>query len=162
MVFYLFFEQCGRYSVFHTKKLWMFFLFEFEFMKILLVEENKMTRPIYLFFEGISEGLHIKIHNKFQSYVQHEGVYPSKSLKTLNSKIWKYKGTIYKLRVDNGNESARVLFSKSKNGDVIIIHAFLKSTRKTPAKDARQAIKIYQALENIETMIWNKPNKSQL
>ncbi|MEE9326377.1 MAG: hypothetical protein V3U71_03705, partial [Cocleimonas sp.] len=68
-------------------------------MNILLVENNKMSRPLYLFIEGISEELHIKIHNKFQSYVQHEGVYPSKSLKTLNSKIWKYKGTIYKLRV---------------------------------------------------------------
>ena len=131
-------------------------------MKLLLVEKNKTTRPLYLFFEGISDGLHIKIHNKFQTYVQHEGVYPSKSLKTLNSKIWKYKGSIYKLRVDSGNESARVLFAKSKDGNVIIIHAFLKSTRKTPAKDARQAIKIYQTLENLETVIWNMPNNSQL
>jgi phage-related protein len=71
-------------------------------------------------------------------------------------------GTIYKLRIDNGNESARVLFAKTKEGDVIIIHAFLKSTRKTPVKDARQAIKIYQALEDFETVIWNKPSKSQL
>ena len=116
-----------------------------------------MTRPLTSFFEGISEGLHIKIHNKFQSYVQHEGVYHSKHLKTLNSKIWKYKGTIYKLRIDNSNESARVLFSRSKDGNVIIIHAFLKSTRKTPAKEARQAIKIYQALESIEQSIWNRP-----
>jgi hypothetical protein len=131
-------------------------------MKLLLVEKNKITRPLTLFFEGISESLHIKIHNKFQFYVQHDGVYPSKSLKTLNSKIWKYKGTIYKLRVDNGNESARVLFSKSKDGNVILIHAFLKSTKKTPVKDARQAIKIYQALESFETVVWNKPNQSQL
>lgn len=128
-------------------------------MKILLVEKYKITRPLYVFLEGISEGLRTKIYNKFQSYVQHEGVYPSKSLKTLNSKIWKYSGTIYKLRVDYGNESARVLFSKSKEGNVIIIHAFLKSTRKTPVKDARQAIKIYQSLESFETVIWNKPNK---
>ncbi len=131
-------------------------------MNILLVEKSKTTRPLTLFLESISEGLHTKIYNKFQSYAQHDGVYPSKSLKTLNSKIWKYKGTIYKLRVDNGNESARVLFAKSKDGNVIIIHAFLKSTRKTPVKDARQAIKIYQALEDFETVIWNKPSKSQL
>ncbi len=131
-------------------------------MELLLVEKNKITRPLYLFFEGISEGLHIKIHNKFQSYVQHGDVYHSKSLKTLNSKIWKYKGTIYKLRIDSGNESARVLFAKSKDGNVIIIHAFLKSTRKTPTKDARQAIKIYQVIESLETVIWDKLNKSQL
>jgi len=125
-------------------------------MNIFLVEQNKMTRPLYLFFDRISEGLYIKIHNKFQSFVQHGDVYHGKHLKTLNSKIWKYKGTIYKLRIDNGNESSRVLFSKSKDGDLIIIHAFLKSTRKTPAKDAQQAIAIYQKLECLETVMWDK------
>lgn len=125
-------------------------------MNIFLVEENKMTRPLYLFFDRISEGLYIKIHNKFQSFVQHGDVYHGKHLKTLNSKIWKYKGTIYKLRIDNGNESSRVLFSKSKEGDLIVIHAFLKSTRKTPAKDAQQAISIYQKLECLETVIWDE------
>jgi hypothetical protein len=128
-------------------------------MKILLVEKNKMTRPLYLFFDGISEGLHIKIYNKFQSYVQHGDVYFSKHLKTLNSRIWKYKGNIYKLRIDNGNESARVLFSKSKDSDLIIIHAFLKSTRKTPAKEARQAMAIYQMLDCLETVIWSEKSK---
>ncbi len=125
-------------------------------MNILLVEKNKMTRPLYLFFDGISEGLCTKIFNKFQSYVQYGDVHHGKHLKSLNSKIWKYKGTIYKLRVDNGNESARVLFSKSKEGDLKIIHAFLKSTQKTPAKDAKQAIAIYQKLECLETIRWDK------
>jgi len=125
-------------------------------MNILLVEENKMTRPLYLFFDNISDGLCLKIHNKFQSYVQYGGVYHGKQLKTLNSKIWKYKGTIYKLRVDNGSESARVLFSKSNNGHLKIIHAFLKSTRKTPKKEAHQAIKVYQMLGSIETVVWNQ------
>jgi phage-related protein len=125
-------------------------------MNIHLVEKNKATRPLYLFFDQISEGLHIKIFNKFQSYVQHGDVYYGDQLKTLNSKIWKYKGTIYKLRVDNGKESARVLFSRSKNGDLVIIHAFLKSTRKTPAKDARQAIAIYQMMDSLKTGIWDK------
>ena len=125
-------------------------------MNILLVEKNKMTRPLYLFFDGISEGLCIKIYSKFQSYVQYGGVYHGKHLKTLNSRIWKYKGTIYKLRVDNSKESARVLFAKSKDGNLIIIHAFLKSTRKTPVKDAQQAIAIYQKLEGLEAVIWDK------
>ena len=130
--------------------------FNHEFMHILLVKNNKITRPLYLFFDGISEGLCIKIYNKFQSYVQHGDIYHGKHLKTLNSKIWKYKGTIYKLRIDNGKESARVLFSKSKDGSLNIIHAFLKSTRKTPAKEAQQAIAIYQMQEDLETVIWDK------
>ncbi len=125
-------------------------------MNILLVEKNKMTRPLYLFLDDISEGLCIKIYNKFQSYVEHGELYKGNSLKTLNSRIWNYNGTIYKLRVDNGKESARVLFTKSRSGDLIIIHAFLKSTRKTPKKDAHQAISIYQILDTLKMEIWNK------
>ena len=125
-------------------------------MNILLVEKNKTTRPLYLFFDGISEDLRIKIYNKFQSYVQYGDIYYGKHLKSLNSKIWKYKGTIYKLRIDNGKESARVLFSKSNDGNLIIIHAFLKSTRKTPAKEAQQAIATYQMLGQLETVKWGK------
>lgn len=124
-------------------------------MNICLVTNNKTTRPLYSFFESISNTLCLKIYNKFQSYVQHGDVYHGKSLKALNSRIWKYKGTIYKLRVDSGKESARVLFAKTKTGDLIIIHAFLKSTRKTPSKDARQAIEIYQSLDKLEAVIWN-------
>ncbi len=130
-------------------------------MNIFLVEKNKMTRPLYLFFDGISDSLCIKIYNKFQSYVQYGDIYHGKHLKTLNSRIWKYKGTIYKLRIDSCNESARVLFSKSKNGNVKIIHAFLKSTRKTPTKEAQQAITIYQMLESLETVIWDKQYKKE-
>ena len=124
-------------------------------MNILLAEDHKMTRPLYLFFDSISEGLYTNIYNKFHSYSQHGDVTHGKSLKTLNSKIWKYKGTIYKLRVDNGKESARVLFSKLPDGNLIIIHAFLKSTRKTPAKEAKQAIAIYQILESLGSVIWD-------
>jgi phage-related protein len=124
-------------------------------MNILLVEENKSTRPLYLFLDDISEGLRLKIHNKFQTYLQHGDVYGCKSLKTLNARIWKYKGTIYKLRVDNGKESARVLFSKTKEGHLIIVHGFLKSTRKTPAKEAHQAIAVYQALDNFGAVTWD-------
>jgi len=125
-------------------------------MNIFLVEKNKKTRPLYLFLDGISEGLRIKIYDKFRSFVQYGDIYHNKQLKTLNSKIWKYKGTIYKLRIDNGKESARILFSKSKDGNLKIIHAFLKSTRKTPVKEARQAMAIYNMLEGLKTVIWDK------
>jgi len=124
-------------------------------MNIRLVENNKSTRPLYLFFDKISEALYASIYKKFQSYCEHGDICHGKSLKTLNAKIWKYKGTIYKLRVDNGKESARVLFSKSRDGDLIIIHAFLKSTRKTPAKEAKQSITTYQALESLNTVKWS-------
>ena len=107
------------------------------------------------FFDGISKEPRDKIYTKNHSYKQHGDVCHGKHLKVLNSRIWKYKGTIYKLRVDNANESARVLFSKSIDGDLIVIHGFLKTTQKTPAKGARQANEIYQALEKYKTVIWN-------
>jgi phage-related protein len=49
-----------------------------------------------------------------------------------------------------------VLFAKSKDGNLIIIHAFLKSTRKTPVKEAQQAMKMYRTLECLETIKWDK------
>lgn len=129
-------------------------------MKIYLAKNNSATRPLHELLESISDGLYLKIFNKFQSYVQHGDLYHCKNLKALNSKIWKYKGTIYKLRVDNGKESARVLFAKSKEGDLTIIHAFLKSTRKTPAKEAQQAINVYLKLDSLDTVIWRLPSTS--
>lgn len=126
-------------------------------MKILLALKDNRARPLAAFFNSISEGLCLKIFNKFQSYVEHGTVYHCKQLKTLNARIWKYKGTIYKLRVDHGRESARVLFAKTKAGDLTLIHAFLKTTRKTPAKDARQAIAVYQILGSVDTIVWDNP-----
>jgi len=123
-------------------------------MNILLLEKNKLTQPLYTFLNSVSDDLTSKIYNKFQSYVQYGNIYYGKQLKNLNSKIWKYKGTIYKLRVDSGNESARVLFIRSQDGNLIIIHAFLKSTQKTPKKEAKQAIMLYQKLDSIKTVKW--------
>lgn len=123
-------------------------------MNILLLEKNKLTQPLYTFLNSVSDDLISKIYNKFQSYVQYGNIYYGKQLKSLNSKIWKYKGTIYKLRVDSGTESARVLFIRSQDGNLIIIHAFLKSTQKTPKKEAKQAIMLYQKLDSLETVKW--------
>lgn len=126
------------------------------FMDIFLVENNKYSQPLYVFFDKISDDLRLKIYSKFQSFAELGEIYHSNSLKSLNSKIWKYKGTIYKLRVDHGNESARILFAKTKEGDLTLIHAFLKSTRKTPKKDAHQAISIYETLSDFKATIWNE------
>ncbi|MDA6076621.1 type II toxin-antitoxin system RelE/ParE family toxin [Edwardsiella anguillarum] len=57
-----------------------------------------------------------------------------RSLKILNPKIWGYKGTIYKLRIDCGAESARLLFMLDAHNDLVVLHAFLKKTRRTPKK----------------------------
>ncbi|OBU14972.1 hypothetical protein AYY19_18295 [Photobacterium aquimaris] len=119
-------------------------------MNIYRVQKENRTVALYNFFDEISEKLHVNIVHKFQSYQNHNDIYHCKSLKLLNPKIWKYKGLIYKLRVDNGKESARVLFVKTKDSDIVIIHGFLKSTQKTPKKEAKQAINVYQQLDDIK------------
>ncbi|PSV00148.1 type II toxin-antitoxin system RelE/ParE family toxin [Photobacterium kishitanii] len=124
-------------------------------MNIYRVQKENRTIALYDFFDDISQKLQLNIEHKFQSYQTHNDIYHCKSLKLLNPKIWKYKGLIYKLRVDNGKESARVLFIKTKDSDIVIIHAFLKSTQKTPKKEAKQAINVYKQLDdiNIEQLI---------
>jgi len=74
--------------------------------------------------------------------------YACNSLKILNPKIWGYKGTIYKLRVDCGKELARVLFVKTPDNDIVLLHGFIKKTRKTPSKDAKIAMGNLERLKN--------------
>lgn len=123
-------------------------------MNIYRVKKENRTIAFYDFFDEISEKLQLNIINKFKSYQIHNNIYHCKSLKLLNPKIWKYKGLIYKLRVDNGKESARVLFIKTKGSDLVLIHAFLKSTQKTPKKEAKQAISVYQQFDDINIERW--------
>ncbi|MBP2698567.1 hypothetical protein E5A76_03125 [Photobacterium sp. CAIM 1937] len=123
-------------------------------MNIYLVEQTSLTMPLYDFLDGISYKLRLAIFNKFTSYQTHGDVYHCKHLKMLNARIWKYKGAIFKLRVDSGNESARVLFIKH-NHDLVILHAFLKSTRKTPKKDAHQAIAVLQQVDELNKVVWS-------
>ncbi|MFN2355943.1 MAG: type II toxin-antitoxin system RelE/ParE family toxin, partial [Desulfopila sp.] len=85
----------------------------------------------------ISEKLAAAICKKFSAYAELNDIYICNSLKVLNPKIWGYKGTIYKLRVDCGKESARILFVKTVDNDIVLLHGFIKKTRKTPRKDAK-------------------------
>ncbi|WP_306549750.1 type II toxin-antitoxin system RelE/ParE family toxin [Desulfobulbus sp.] len=59
---------------------------------------------------------------------------------------------VYKLRVDCGKESARVLFVKTPANDIVLLHGFVKKTRKTPEKDARIAMQNFQRLKNNGTV----------
>ncbi|MGF1736833.1 type II toxin-antitoxin system RelE/ParE family toxin [Photobacterium satsumensis] len=121
---------------------------------ITFILNDDISYPLFQFFDKTSEKLALNIYKKFKSYEVHGDIYHCNHLKVLNSKIWKYKGLIYKLRVDNGSESARVLFTKTKSGDVVILHAFFKTTRKTPKKEAKQAITVYQIFDSLDKKIF--------
>ena len=100
------------------------------------------------FLRLVSGKLAAAICRKMQTYTEFDDVYSCSSLKILNPRIWGYKGTIYKLRVDCGKESARVLFVKTPANDIVLLHGFVKKTRKTPEKDARIAMQNFQRLKN--------------
>lgn len=110
-------------------------------MQILSLAPNNNDDPhapsaLTYFMQHISAKLASAIEKKFIAYQELNDIYNCNGLKILNPKIWGYKGTIYKLRIDSGKESARILFMRDKNKDIIVLHAFLKKTRKTPKKDA--------------------------
>lgn len=111
-------------------------------------ESTPTSSSLCDFMQHISTKLASAIEKKFRAYQALNDIYTCNSLKILNPKIWGYKGTIYKLRVDSGKESTRILFMRDKNKDIIVLHAFLKKTRKTPKKDADIAMQNFTAASN--------------
>ena len=109
-------------------------------MKILTLKEKDGPSDFEIFLNSVSFELATAIHKKLQAYADANEIYPSNSLKILKPRIWGYKGTIYKLRIDCGKESARVMFTKTTSNDIALLHGFIKKTQKTPKKDAFFAI----------------------
>ncbi len=117
-------------------------------MKILTVQGDNDVSEFAVFLRTVSGKLAAAICKKFQAYAALNDLYRCNSLKILNPKIWGYKGTIYKLRVDCGKESARVLFVKTPDNDLVLLHGFIKKTRKTPSKEAKIAMENLERLKN--------------
>ena len=117
-------------------------------MKILSIQENNDLSGFEIFLNKVSDELAAAICKKFQAYAELNDIYIGNRLKILKPKIWGYKGTIYKLRVDCGKESARVLFVKTPHNNIVLLHGFIKKTRKTPNKDAQIAIRNLERLKN--------------
>jgi len=117
-------------------------------MEILTLQEGNTAPPFEQFLQAISAELAAAICKKLHAYTEADTIYPSNSLKILKPKIWGYKGTIYKLRVDCGKESARILFANNKKNDIVVLHGFIKKTQKTPKKDARIAMANYDRMKH--------------
>lgn len=117
-------------------------------MQLLTIQEHNGQSLFEVFLTTISAALAAAICKKLDAYTVANDIYMSNSLKILKPRIWGYRGTIYKLRVDCGKESARVLFAKNAHGDIVLLHGFIKQTQKTPKKDARIAMENYQRAKN--------------
>jgi phage-related protein len=115
-------------------------------MKIYCLQNAAGQPEIENFLRAVSDRLAAAICRKFLAYTELDDIYSSNSLKILNPRIWGYKGTIYKLRVDCGKESARVLFAKTRDNDIALLHGFIKKTRKTPKKEAGIAMQNFDRL----------------
>lgn len=124
-------------------------------MIILTIKGSNDPSEFELFLDRISDELATAICKKLHAYTEANDIYMSNSLKILKPKIWGYKGTIYKLRVDYGKESARVLFAKNADNDIVVLHGFIKKTRKTPKRDAKIAMENYERVKgnaNVEQL----------
>ncbi len=127
-------------------------------MNILCLQEPDGLSGFERFLQQVSTKLAATIARKLLAYAEIDAISTSTSLKILNPRIWGYKGTIYKLRVDCGKESARVLFVKTAANDIVLLHGFLKKTRKTPSKDARIAMDNFERVKNnaaVKPMSWS-------
>ena len=122
----------------------------FYYMKILLIQDQNELSDFELFLNNISGRLAAAISKKLLAYTEVSAIHNSNGLKILKPKIWGYKGTIYKLRVDCGKESARVMFTKTPENDIVLLHGFIKKTQKTPNKDAKIAMANLERLDNKE------------
>lgn len=121
-------------------------------MKILIIEEESDVSGIEAFLYQVSSKLAATICKKLHAYTERNEISLCNRLKILNPKIWGYRGTIYKLRVDCGKESARILFTRTPDNDIVVLHGFLKKTRKTPAKEAGIAIRNLERLKDNVTV----------
>lgn len=110
-------------------------------MNIFHTKQNKDLSTFELFMKTASEKLIKNIYRKLLSYAEINSIYSSHSLKKLNQKIWGYKGTIYKMRVDYEKESAMILFVKTPRNDIVLLNSFIKKTQKMPKKEATTAIR---------------------
>lgn len=120
----------------------------FYHMKILAIQINNDTSEFEQFLNSVSGKLAAAICKKLQAYNEVNAIHISNRLKILKPRIWGYKGTIYKLRVDCGKESARIMFIKTPDNDIVLLHGFIKKTQKTPKKEAKTAIDNLQRIEN--------------
>ncbi len=117
-------------------------------MKILTIQAHNELSEFERFLDTVSDELAAAICKKLHAYSEANDIYMSNRLKILKPKIWGYKGTIYKLRVDCGKESARVMFTKTPNNDIALLHGFIKRTQKTPKKEAKIAIANLERIKN--------------
>lgn len=117
-------------------------------MKILTIQECNQTSSFEAFLNSVSVELAATICKKLHAYTEVNAIYNSNSLKILKPRIWNYKGTIYKLRVDYGKESARIMFAYTTDTDIVVLHGFIKKTQKTPRKDARISIENLERVKN--------------
>ena len=117
-------------------------------MNLLCICEPDGLSAFERFMQQVSPKLAATIAKKLLAYQEINAISTNTSLKILNPRIWGYKGTIYKLRVDCGKQSARVLFVQTAANDIVLLHGFLKKTRKTPSRDARIAMDNFERLKN--------------
>lgn len=126
----------------------MIFSHSFCLMRILTIQEKHGLSAFELFLNSVSNELASAICKKLHAYSDANNIYMSNSLKILKPKIWGYKGTIYKLRIDCGKESTRIMFTKTQQNDIVLLHGFIKKSQKTPNKDAKIAIENLAQVNN--------------
>ncbi|UJF16830.1 type II toxin-antitoxin system RelE/ParE family toxin [Vibrio sp. SS-MA-C1-2] len=118
------------------------------------VYQNSYSSKLTTYLMNVPVYHRDKIVKKLQQCQEVDDKHHIRNLKVLKNRIWHYKGTIYKLRVDSVGISSRVLFCVKKER-LILLHAFTKTTAKTPSKEGKLAVRLFQLWQQDESCVEN-------
>ncbi|MBU2529727.1 MAG: type II toxin-antitoxin system RelE/ParE family toxin [Elusimicrobia bacterium] len=95
--------------------------------------------PVKIYIDNLSEKEQAKIFKYLEYLKQSEGYLDEPYSRHI-------KGKIRELRVDFSNNRHRIFYFTFINKNIILLHAFLKKTKKTPKREVKKAEGSYKQL----------------
>lgn len=102
---------------------------------------NNSKSPVYEYIERLNNKVQAKIYKYIEYLRINEGYLDEPYSKHITGKI-------RELRIDFGKNRNRVFYFIFINKKIILLHAFLKKTSKTPKKEIQKALDNYKDVIN--------------
>ena len=109
--------------------------------KVSFYKDNNGKSSILEYIKRLSEKERSKIYKYVEFLREHQGVLDEPYSKHI-------RGKIRELRVDFGKNRHRIFYFTFVGKNIIILHAFLKKTQKTPISEVKKAENMYHNIIN--------------
>ena len=100
--------------------------------KVKFFKDPKNNSPVSEYINGLDVKERAKVSKYIEFLREHKGVLDEPYSKHI-------KGKIRELRVDFSNKRHRIFYFTFINKNIILLHAFLKKTEKTPTREIKIA-----------------------